>query len=710
MSKAGRIKDEIIGVLYMVAGVAMILSIVSHATWDASLSTESTEIKNLLGPFGSYISDILLQTAGLTSYFFPVLLILSGIRRVIGRAPGHRPLILAAIFVLLIISSSSLLALVLGKPTADSPSGGVVGYAISRGSLKLLSEAGSYLLFIPLMIITLMYLIQFSIVDIITTLMERTAAGAKAVSSVKMPKKKSPPRIQEQEPAKKIYEQEPLPLKYPEPSKEKMSKAPVKATGDYRLPSTDLLADNPSVASRPSKDELIKRSAFLEKKLRDFMIEGKVTHVSPGPVVTMFEYEPAPGIKISKIISLSDDLAMAFKVSSLRISPIHGKATLGMEIPNSEREDVYLKNIFNSEVFKGSTSGLTLALGKDIFGTPVTADLSRMPHLLVAGATGAGKSVTVNTMILSILYRMSPNDVRMLMIDPKMLELSAYEGIPHLLLPVVTSPKEASGALRKIVFEMERRYRLLAETGSRNIDAYNKKISSAKIVRKRDRPDNEGGIDESEILPYIIVVIDELADLMLVSAREVEDSIARLAQMARAAGIHLIIATQRPSVDVITGVIKANFPSRIAFHVSSKVDSRIIIDTYGAEKLLGKGDMLFMSPGRRTMRVHGAYVSEDEIRDVVAFIRAQLPPDYSLFESMVASPVEEILSEERDEMYHQAKDLILSTGQASISYIQRRMKIGYNRAARIMEMLEEDGIVGPPGEAGKPRDVLREKR
>jgi S-DNA-T family DNA segregation ATPase FtsK/SpoIIIE len=298
----------------------------------------------------------------------------------------------------------------------------------------------------------------------------------------------------------------------------------------------------------------------------------------------------------------------------------------------------------------------------------------------------------------------------MLMIDPKMLELSAYEGIPHLLLPVVTSPKEAAGALKKIVFEMERRYRRLAETGSRNIEAYNRKIASAGRSPKRAVPDYAVSNDENETMPYIIVIIDELADLMLVSGREVEDSIARLAQMARAAGIHLIIATQRPSVDVITGVIKANFPSRIAFHVSSKIDSRIIIDTYGAEKLLGKGDMLFMTPGRRTMRAHGAYVSEEEVRDVVAFIKAQREPDYTLFENIVPEPDKESASEDRDELYQQAKDLILSTGQASISYIQRRMKIGYNRAARIMEMMEEDGIVGPPGEAGKPRDVLKGRK
>ena len=714
MDKAGRIKDEIYGALFFLVGIVVLLSLVSHSTWDPSLltdSTESPELKNLLGPFGSYLSDILFQGVGFSAYLFPFLFAINGIKIALGKGSKHRLVVFAAIIVALILSTSSLLALALGKPTAayTFEPGGAIGYVSSTLSIKLLSTIGSYLLFIPLMIVTLMYLVQFSIVDIIRSVRDKTSAGAKAVSSVRI-KRKEPPRIEEPAGTEIDYEQEPLPLKYTKPVTGTKPKTPVKASGDYKLPGTGLLKDNPSARFRPSKDDLLNMSDFLEKKLLDFAVEGKVTHVSPGPVVTMFEFEPAPGIKINKVISLSDDLAMAFKANSLRISPIHGRATLGMEIPNSVREDVYLKEIFNSDVFKESSSSLTLVLGKDIFGVPVTTDLSKMPHLLVAGATGAGKSVTVNTMILSLLYRSTPEEVKMLMIDPKMLELSAYEGIPHLLLPVITSPKEASGALRKVVFEMERRYRLLAETGSRNINAYNKKIAALRQSQKGVNPEHPGSNKEKEPLPYIIVIIDELADLMLVSAREVEDSIARLAQMARAAGIHLILATQRPSVDVITGVIKANFPSRIAFHVSSKIDSRIIIDTYGAEKLLGKGDMLFMSPGKRIMRVHGAYVSEDEIRDVVSFIKSQSGPDYTLFENIVSEQVEKTVSEDRDELYHQAKDLVLSTGQASISYIQRRMKIGYNRAAGIMEMMEEDGIVGPPGEAGKPREVLKGKR
>jgi len=363
-----------------------------------------------------------------------------------------------------------------------------------------------------------------------------------------------------------------------------------------------------------------------------------------------------------------------------------------------------LKDIVANEAYQANSSKLIIALGKDIFGAPVTTDLAKMPHLLIAGATGSGKSVGMNSIVMSILFRASPQEVKMLMIDPKMLELSAYEEIPHLLLPVITLPKEASNALKKLVFEMERRYRLLAESGARNIEAYNRHIAAANKAKPKDSADTD-----IEPLPYIVIFIDELADLMFASGREVEDSIARLAGMARAAGIHLVLATQRPSVDVITGIIKANFPSRISFQVSSKMDSRIILDTYGADQLLGRGDMLFTSPGKKIKRIHGAYVSEDEIRATVKFIKSQAGPDYTLFEELSTGHEEAPDFEEQDALYGKARDIVLSAGQASISYIQRRMKIGYNRAARIMEMLEEEGIVGPPGDAGKPREVIRRR-
>ena len=408
----------------------------------------------------------------------------------------------------------------------------------------------------------------------------------------------------------------------------------------------------------------------------------------------MYEFEPAPGVKINRIVSLADDLALSLKAQSVRISPIPGRAAIGIEVPNKQRETVALREILSSDGFKKSKSKLTLGLGKDISGMPIIADLAKMPHLLVAGATGAGKSVSINSMVMSILYKATPAEVKMLMVDPKLLELSAYEDIPHLISPVITSPKAASEALKKMVIEMERRYRVLAERAARNIDGFN--------LQARDE----------ERLPYIVVIIDELADLMFTAPSDVEDSITRLAQMGRASGIHLILATQRPSVDVITGIIKANFPARISFHVTSKVDSRTILDAQGAEQLLGKGDMLLMLPGARIMRIHGAFITEEEIRSVTEFVKTQGSPDYAILESIPnpADADDDELSSERDELYLKAVELGEMTGELSISSIQRRLKIGYNRAARIMELMEEDELVGPPKGAGKPRDFLRRRR
>lgn len=691
MEKIRRIKHEIVGILAISSSLIVFISLISHNQWDPSpfihSSSKVTDVRNLLGVFGSYLSDILFQALGVTAYIIPVILGIYGLRKLFGKEKKHRLIVSAGATIILILSISSLLTLIFKEST-----GGIVGFLATRLSLRLLSTAGSYLLFIPLMFVTLMFLIPFSIGDFIK-------GAKKKILSLSIPrrvKSKEQPQIElEESPVQTpSYKQEPLPLTYPADSRPRVAQ---QAKGDYKLPTIEFLKDPPPSKYRPTKEELLSSSNLLEKKLQDFSVEGKVTHVSPGPIVTMFEFEPAPGIKINRVVSLADDLALTLKATSLRISPIHGRATLGIEVPNKERDGVFLKEILSSEVFRKSSSKLILVLGKDIFGTPVVADLGRMPHLLIAGATGSGKSVCINAMVLSLLYRATPREVKMLMIDPKMLELPVYEEIPHLMLPIITSPKDAADALRKIIFEMERRYKLLAETGSRNIEMYNKKIKSV--------PNEEG-----EPLPYLVIFIDELADLILVSAQDVENSIARLAQMARAAGIHLILATQRPSVDVITGVIKANFSSRISFHVASKLDSRIILDTYGAEQLLGEGDMLFMSPGNRTMRVHGAYVSEEEIKTVVDFIRAQGAPDYTIFETLTFEKTEGPSSEDRDELYQQAKDLVLSTGQASISYIQRRMKIGYNRAARIIEMMEEEGVIGPPGEAGKPREILRRKR
>ncbi|MGE5750618.1 MAG: DNA translocase FtsK, partial [Nitrospirota bacterium] len=445
-----------------------------------------------------------------------------------------------------------------------------------------------------------------------------------------------------------------------------------------------------------SKEDMLAQSELLVRKLLDFDIQGRVTQVYPGPVVTMFEFEPAPGVKVSRIVNLADDLALAMKSSSVRIvSPLPGKGAVGIEVPNNSRETVYFRNILESPDYQANKSKLKVPLGKDIFGASVVSSIDKMPHLLIAGATGSGKSVAINTVILALLYGARPNEVKLVLVDPKMLELTLYNDIPHLLSPVVTQPKRAAETLRALVAEMERRYRQLAQKGSKNIDSYNKAVS------------------EVERLPYIVVIIDELADLMMTVQREVEDAIMRLAQMARAAGIHLIVATQRPSVDVITGLIKANLPARISFQVSSKTDSRTILDANGAENLLGMGDMLFLPPGTsHLIRVHGCFVSEAEIKRVVDFVKKQAKPNYELLAQRVKEVAEaaETSTEdsERDELYDRAVELVQMNGQASTSFLQRRLRVGYNRAARMIEMMEEDGIVAP-ADGAKPREVLVRK-
>jgi S-DNA-T family DNA segregation ATPase FtsK/SpoIIIE len=492
---------------------------------------------------------------------------------------------------------------------------------------------------------------------------------------------------------------------------------------DFQLPPLSLLDDLKRKDTRIKKDSLLMNARILEKKLADFSVEGKVVEVKPGPLITVYELEPAPGVKINRITTLSDDLAMALKAPSVRIAPVAGKSVVGIEIPNHEREPVHLKNVLDNEEFLGGKYRLPIALGEDTVGTPVIADLARMPHLLIAGTTGSGKSVSLNAMICSILLKAAPDEVKFLMIDPKRLELSAYEGIPHLLHPVVVNPKDASQVLRWAVFEMERRYRIISEVGAKNIEKFNKLAEAAfpgKGEDARRRPEPEEGEDGDGAaagrstqgkMPYVVIIIDELADLMMAAQRNVEESLTRLAQMARAAGIHLILATQRPSVDVITGIIKANFPTRISFQVSSKVDSRTILDQLGAEQLLGMGDMLFLPPGTsRLLRIHGAFVSDKEIERVVQFIKKQAKPAYD--ETILTSRPEqaetEAMGQDYDEKYDEAVELVTDLGQASISLIQRYLKIGYNRAARIVERMEEEGVVGP-SDGVKPRKVLAKK-
>ncbi len=483
-------------------------------------------------------------------------------------------------------------------------------------------------------------------------------------------------------------------LTAPEEEKPLLSQVQAPPLKELRLPPPlELLQDAITTGYRIKPEELKERALLLKAKLKEFGIEGEVTGINPGPVITVFEFKPAPGIKLSRILSLVDDLALGLSAKSVRIvAPIPGKNVIGIEISNPQREWVYLKEILNHETFKRSSSPLTLALGKDISGMPVITDLKKMPHLLIAGSTGSGKSIFIHSTILSIIYKSTPEKVRFLMIDPKRIELSGYDGIPYLLYPVVLEPKTATKALNWAVQEMERRYSLFEELSVRNLESYNEQFE--------------------EKLPYIIVVIDELADLMVVASKEVETLLTRLAQMARAAGIHLIVATQRPSVDVITGLIKVNFPARISFQVTSKVDSRTILDTQGAERLLGAGDMLFMPPGSsHLLRIHAPYVSEKEVKSVVEYLKASGEPNYLIELGLEEEEEEEKLTSDglEDELYQEALKIAYQYGKISVSMLQRKLRIGYNRAARLVEKMEEEGILGP-SDGVRPRPVIHPRK
>jgi S-DNA-T family DNA segregation ATPase FtsK/SpoIIIE len=500
------------------------------------------------------------------------------------------------------------------------------------------------------------------------------------------------------------------------------------SAGDYQLPSLDLLTEAPPVKNTHTlSDEALEENArMLEAVLSDFGVKGRITAVRPGPVVTLYEFEPAAGVKSSRVISLSDDVARSMSAVAARIATISGRNVIGIELPNQFRETVYLREMFASSEYEKARAPLSVVLGKTIGGEPVIADLAKMPHLLVAGTTGSGKSVGLNTMILSILFRMPPSQCRLIMIDPKMLELSVYDGIPHLLSPVVTDPRKAIVALKWAVREMEDRYRKMSKMGVRGVEAFNERVQKAKdkgevlkrtvqtgFDRETGKPIYEDENLEFESMPYIVVVVDEVADLMMVSGKEIEGAVQRLAQMARAAGIHLIAATQRPSVDVITGTIKANFPTRISFQVTSKIDSRTILGEQGAEQLLGQGDMLYMAAGGRIKRIHGPFVSDHEVEDVVRFLKSQGAPEY--LDAVTEEPDEESddpyavfgqgNSNSGDDLYDKALAVVARDKKASTSYIQRRLQIGYNRAASLIERMEQDGVVSSPNHKGV-REVL----
>ena len=728
-------KREILGVILLACAVLLSLSLFSYNPDDPSFNNQPSEPQkatNLMGFVGAHLSDIFFQSFGLVAFLWPLFFVLVALQLFLFPEIRFQAAKISSL-VGLFISASGLLSLAVGKISllgAMLDGGGALGRLFAGVAERYLNLSGASLLLVLVLIISMMVLTNLSWVEMgrgASRLYWATVEGAQSFWKRRRMRKKEGAKESKREkeaPAPLIVkeaagEKEGPAAERPPAVVEKQEHFPfLESRGSYVLPPLSLLESPEQVEIKVDRESLLANAKILEKRLADFGVEGRVVEVRPGPVITMFEYEPAPGVKINKIVSLSDDLALALRAISVRIvAPIPGKAAVGIEIPNSVREPVYLKDILSREEFFQAESKLTLALGKDILGNPFVTNLAKMPHLLVAGATGTGKSVSLNSMVCSLLYKADPEEVKLLMIDPKRLELSAYDGIPHLLHPVVYDPKAAAQVLRWATEEMEIRYRLMAEKGVRNIERYNQRVEKElKEARRKGGTLLKGteGLEERtgenlSPLPYIVIVIDELADLMMVSARDVEASLTRLAQMARAAGIHLLLATQRPSVDVLTGVIKANFPTRISFQVSSKTDSRTILDANGAEHLLGSGDMLFLPPGTsRLVRVHGAYVAEVEILRVVEFWKKQGHPVY---DQSILKPKEETLEAESngfDEMYDQAVAVVAESRQASISMLQRKLRVGYNRAARMIEKMEQEGVVGP-ADGVKPREVYIKK-
>jgi S-DNA-T family DNA segregation ATPase FtsK/SpoIIIE len=752
--------SEFVGVALFAASLIWIVSLASYEPTDPVwlFSTGSHAVPlNFAGRVGAFLAEVSFQLFGYASYLIPIVMVIVGwnyfwcrkVDAAATKATGATMLFgCLSAFLSLVFSTLE----VAGKPFR---AGGYIGEFLAREFSEYLNRTGSLIVVITLIVLSVILSTQFSfgrmmaaVIAMVRETSDRTMTGlrewwdarrrekerreviakraqktAAAADAAKAKTKKADIDVDDEEddkmPAAAVAA---VPVRPAAPPKPPKVMVPATATlplsdaeptarsagerkkGEYTLPPLALLDASKQERSIDER-ELMDRARLLEEKCREFAVEGTVVQIHPGPVVTTFEFKPDAGVKYSKITGLADDLCLAMQAESVLIDRIPGKSTVGIQIPNATREGISLRELLESEAYHKLPSKVTIALGKTIHGEPYVADLATMPHLLIAGSTGAGKSVGINVMITSILYRSTPDDVRMIMVDPKRLELGMYEDIPHLLTPVVVDPKQASNALRWAVREMEERYKTLAAVGVRNIEQFNRNVAAA-LDAKEKMPNG----DDPKKLPFIVVIIDELADLMMVAGNEVEESIARLAQMARAVGIHLILATQRPSVDVITGLIKANLPSRISFRVSSKIDSRTILDANGAEQLLGRGDMLFLPPASsRFVRVHGPYISEQESARVASFLKKQGKPTYDesiTADDKAAGP--EGIEFEKDDLYDEAARIVVSSGQASISYLQRRLRIGFSRAARLVDMMEMEGLVSAAA-GGKAREVLVDK-
>ena len=673
---------EFVGLLLISLGIALTISFATYSPSDPSLiyGESGSDIKNFFGIYGSKVSDFLLQSFGLISFLVLATLISWGLKLIINKELNN--LIFRIFYLsLYLVFGCTFLHITFNNSfwLIDNGNSGFVGELIYNFLYQFFPTIENQYISFILVVLTILFFILSSDINIKKILVKLFALSQRK-------KDESIKNVNDEQIVENILNEEKKETQQSFFFTKDQTKT-IEKSKKFQLPSIELLEKNNSKLSPQELNKNRPEGKFMEGILQDFGISGQIKKINNGPVVSLYEFEPAAGVKVSKIVNLSDDLARNTSSTSARVAVIPGKNTVGIEIPNENRESVFLREIISNERFKSRDLKLPIALGKSISGVPIIGDLTSMPHLLIAGTTGSGKSVCINTIITSLLYKLSPELCKLILIDPKMLELSAYEGIPHLLSPVITDAKKATSALGWTVREMNNRYKLMSKVGVRNIDGYNEKHKLK--------------------MPYIVVVVDEMSDLMLVAGKEIENYIQKLSQMARAAGIHIIMATQRPSVDVITGTIKANFPTRVSFQVSSKIDSRTILGEQGAEQLLGKGDMLFMSSANRIIRIHGPYVSEKEIEKISTVLRAQGKPDYIEDITAISSTTtDESISEgDGDELYNDAINIVKSEGRASTSFLQRKLQIGYNRAARIIDMMEEKGIVSKANHVGK-REVL----